>query len=348
MGRRIAMPLVLYPRSRCALWPLLAVICLVVAPFARCGAQTTLEIQDTHFALNGRSTFLLGFSYYAALGASREFVKQDLDDLQANGFNWLRVWATWGGFDNNISAIDTKGREREPFLNQLKWLVAECDRRGMVMDVTLSRGENLPDMNAHLAAIESILSTLKSHRNWYLDLGNERDVGDARFVSVEELKRLRERVRELDHDRLVTASFGGHDLGRDDVRDAILRAGMDFLAPHRPRNSESPSETEGKTRTLLKIEKALGCPVPVQYQEPFRRGYTRWQPTAEDFVTDLRGAIDGGAAGWCFHNGSQRGVDDEQPRRSFDLRARRLMDQLDEEELKFIGLAKTVIAERHQ
>lgn len=342
------MPRVFRPRSRCALWTLLAVICLVVAPFVRCGAQTTLGIQDTHFTLNGRSIFLVGFSYYAALGASQEFIKQDLDDLQAKGFNWLRVWATWSAFKNDISAIDTKGHGREPCLDHLKWLVAECDRRGMVADVTLSRGENLPDMKAHLAAVETIVNALKSHRNWYLDLGNERDVGDARFVAVDELKRLRERVRELDHDRLVTASLGGHDLSRDDVRDAILRAGLNFLTPHRPRNSESASETEGKTRTLLKLAKALGHPVPVQYQEPFRRGYTRWQPTAEDFVTDLRGAIDGGAAGWCFHNGSQRGVDDEQPRRSFDLRERRLMDQLDEEELKFVDLAKTVITERHQ
>lgn len=296
--------------------------------------------------MNGRPTFLLGFSYYAALGAPHEFITQDLDDLQGKGFNWLRVWATWSGFKNDISAIDTRGHGRQPYLDNLKWLVAECDRRGMVVDVTLLRGENLPDMRAHLVAVETIVNALKSHRNWYLDLGNERDVGDARFVSVEELKRLQKRVHELDDQRLVTASFGGHDLSRDDVRDAILKAGLDFLAPHRPRNSGSPSETEAQTRSLLKLADDLGRVVPVQYQEPFRRGYTRWQPTADDFTTDLRGAIAGGAAGWCFHNGSQRGVDDERPRRSFDLRERRLMDQLDEEELKFIDLAKTVIPEQ--
>ncbi len=26
---------------------------------------------------------------------------------------------------------------------------------------------------------------------------------------------------------------------------------------------------------------------------------------AADFLTDLRGAVAGGAAGWCLHNGSQ-------------------------------------------
>jgi hypothetical protein len=42
--------------------------------------------------------------------------------------------------------------------------------------------------------------------------------------------------------------------------------------------------------------------------------------------------VRGGAAGWCFHNGATRGPKDEEPRRSFDLRGRRLFEQVDEEE----------------
>jgi hypothetical protein len=87
----------------------------------------------------------------------------------------------------------------------------------------------------------------------------------------------------------------------------------------------------------------LGRLAPLHDQEPFRRGYTDWQPTAADFVTDLRGAIAGGAAGWCFHNGSQRGTPNEEPRRSFDLRTQRLWDQLDPEERKFVEMAHTLL-----
>ncbi len=82
--------------------------------------------------------------------------------------------------------------------------------------------------------------------------------------------------------------------------------------------------------------KEIGRVVPVHYQEPLRRGYAKWIPTAPDFVTDLRGAIAGGAAGWCFHNGAERGTPDSQPRRSFDLSEKRLFDQLDPEERKAI------------
>ena len=69
------------------------------------------------------------------------------------------------------------------------------------------------------------------------------------------------------------------------------------------------------------------------------RGYGSWAPRAEDFVVDLRGAVTGRAAGWCFHNGGQRSEPDERPRRSFDLRQKRLWEQLDDEERKFVAIA---------
>ncbi len=314
--------------------------------------HTVLGIEGSHFTLNGRPTFLLGFSYYAALGASKAFMRQDLDDFQRHGFNWLRVWATWDGYDFVVSAVDAGGRAREPFFGKLRWLLAECDRRGMVVDVTLSRhrrdtgepsGGQLPNFAAHRRAVETLCTALKPYRNWYLDLANERDVGDRRFVGPDELKRLRDRVRELDAGRLVTASFGGHDLSANDIREALVTIGLDFLSPHRPRTRSSPAQTQPETRAALQKMRALGHVAPVHYQEPFRRGYGNWQPTAADFLTDLKGAIAGGAAGWCFHNGSQRNAPGEKPRRSFDLRTQRLWGQLDAEERALVEAAPTVV-----
>jgi hypothetical protein len=51
-----------------------------------------------------------------------------------------------------------------------------------------------------------------------------------------------------------------------------------------------------------------------------------------DFTTNLGGAIEGGAAGWCLHNGDNRWASDAQPRRSFDMRQRRLFAQFDDVE----------------
>ena len=102
--------------------------------------QTVLGISETQFTVNGAPTFLLGISYYGGLGAPQRFVEQDLDDLQRYGFNWLRVWATWGAFQEDVSAVDSHGDAREPYFAALRWLIAQCDRRGMVVDITLTRG----------------------------------------------------------------------------------------------------------------------------------------------------------------------------------------------------------------
>jgi len=334
---------------------LLFLLFIVLLSVERLPAETTLGLDGTHFTLEGKATFLLGISYYGGLGAPQGFVRRDLDDMQRNGFNWLRVWATWRTSDEDVSAVDAAGRPREPFLGRLQWLVAECDRRGLVVDVTLTRGTQpltglprgqLPDLAAHQQAVTTLVDALQTYRNWYLDLANERDVRDGRYVPVEELRTLREQIRRLDPQRLVTASFGGHDLTETDVRESLVIAGLDFLCPHRPRNAKSPGQTESRTRDLLTMVQKAGRVVPVHYQEPFRRGYTPWEPTAADFLTDLRGAVAGGAAGWCFHNGSQRGAPAGKPQRSFDLRQQRLFDQLDSEERTFVDQAASVLSHR--
>ena len=202
----------------------LMVVTLFAAAIASQAADSTpststlLGVRGGEFTLNGQPKFLLGFSYYGALGAHQDAVRKDLDDAQRLGFNWLRVWATWNVFGEDISAVGTNGTAREPFLGRLKWLVAECDRRGLVVDVTLTRGETLRSLGAHQQGVETLLAALQTHHNWFLDLANEHDVRDARFVSDTELMRLRDLVRQRDPSRLVTASFGGHDLTENDVR----------------------------------------------------------------------------------------------------------------------------------
>ncbi len=296
---------------------------------------TTLGIKGRCFTIEDKPTFLLGISYYGALGAPREFIRKDLEDMKKFSFNWLRVWATWNAYGEDVSAVDKEGNPREPYFRKLAWIVKECDRRGLIVDITLNRGA-FSSHKAHLHGVEVIVKALKSYRNWYIDLANEHDVRDARFVSFPELRELREAVREIDPERLVTAS--GTPAGRETLRIYLYDIGVDFIAPHLSRNPQAPKQTEEITRRYYHWMEELGRVVPVHYQEPFRRGYTvGWEPRAEDFLTDLEGARKGGAAGWCFHNGSQRDAPEEKPRRSFDMRERRLFEQLDEEEITFLN-----------
>lgn len=314
-----------------------------------------LGVEGTRFTVDRKPTFLLGISYYGALGASPETLRRDLDDAKRLGFNWIRVWATWSAFGDLVSAVGSDGTAREPFFSRLRELVAECDRRGMLVDVTLSRGNGvsgaprLQALREHGRAVETLVTGLKPFRNWYLDLGNERNIRDKRFVDFEELEELRELARRLDAKRLVTASHAG-DLSAEELKQYLDVVAVDFLAPHRPRDARSPGQTAERTRQYLRQMKNLGRIVPVHYQEPFRRGFSKgWDPSAEDFVTDALAARDSGAAGWCFHNGDARQTPDGRPRRSFDVRHERLFDQLDAVERKAVeALARSFLQAKPQ
>src|SRR3954469_20852730 len=100
--------------QKCVFLFLLIVCCAAAASSSTRGAEeappsppatTKLGIEGARFTLNSRPTFLLGISYYAALGGSDEGVRRDLDDVTAHGFNWIRVWATWESFGRDVSAV---------------------------------------------------------------------------------------------------------------------------------------------------------------------------------------------------------------------------------------------------
>ncbi|MGD9496310.1 MAG: cellulase family glycosylhydrolase [Armatimonadota bacterium] len=290
-----------------------------------------LGVDGTHFTLDGEPTFLLGVSYYGGCARTPELMARDLDDLRARGINWVRVWATWDMYDTT-PAVDTAGAPQEPAISALRELVSLADARGMVVDVTLHRGGVLTTDEAHLAAVRTIARELRRRRNVYIDVANERDVRDNRYVSPQECRALRDAIREIDPARLVTASctFGS----AQELAEFLEVTQLDFITPHLPRNADDPAKTQERVERYLAWMQETGRIVPVHLQEPFRRDYGAWQPDTEDFLTDLRGAVAGGAAGWCLHNGSNRHADDGEPRRSFDLHEGRgpFLDTLDEVE----------------
>ncbi len=308
------------PLPRALLPCLIVSVAATLLVGANAVSATELGIEGTRFTIDKAPTFLYGISYYGALGADDEVIRADLDHMQQARFNWIRVWATWAAYENEISAVDAEGKAREPYFGRLRDLIADCDRRGMVVDVTLARGNgqkgspNLWGLEPHKAAVKTLLEGLREYRNWYLDLANERNIRDNRFTSSADLRVLRGLAKSIDPARLITASHGG-DIDDEQLRKYLQFSEVDFISPHRPRNAASPAQTADRTRDYLRRMGELGRVIPVHYQEPFRRDYGRRQPEADDFVTDLKGALAGGAAGWCLHNGANRHNDDGRPRR---------------------------------
>ena len=301
-----------------------------------------LGIDGERFTLDGKPTFLLGASYYGALGVEDARVwEKDLDNLVADGFNWVRVWATWEYDGVNVSAVDSGGHPREPYMKRLKALCHLAGEKEMVVDVTVTRGKppNFPaTLDEHLAVMRILTKELMPFQNVYFDIGNERNIGDQRHVPMEEVGRIIEGIKRIDAKRLCTASHGG-DMTAEELSDYVKVGKVDFICPHRPRDDESPKRTQDATREYLAAIRSGPKAMPVHYQEPFRRDYGPWNPVAADFTRDLQGAREGGAAGWCFHNGAAGRKPDGRPRRSFDMGPTegRLFDQLDAEERAFVS-----------
>ena len=302
-----------------------------------------LGIDGTRFTLDGAPTFLPGVSYYGGCARTPELMAGDFDALRERGVNWVRVWATWDMYDSQ-PAVDAAGAPQEPAMSALRELVGLADERGIVVDVTLHRGGVLTTQQAHLAAVRTIARELLPWRNVYIDVANERDVGDARYVSPQECRELRDAIRQIDAQRLVTASctFGS----AEELAEFLEVTALDFITPHLPRTADDPPKTQERVERYLDWMREAGRVVPVHLQEPFRRDYGAWQPDVEGFLTDLRGAVAGGAAGWCLHNGSNRHADDGEPRRSFDLHPERgpFIDTLDAVERQVLDAMAGVVA----
>jgi hypothetical protein len=320
---------------------LLIAACLSLALPA---SGSAIGVDAGRFTIDGKPTFLLGISYYGGLGASDQTLAKDLDDMKRHGFNWLRVWATWVSFGGDVSAVDREsGKPRPEQLDRLRRLLKEADARGIIVNVTLCRGNaangpsHLQGLEPHRVAVESLVAALKDHPNWYLDLANERNVKDSRFTSIEDLAVLLKAAKAIDPKRLITASHTG-DVSKEQIGTYLKTVGVDLFSIHRPRDENSAGQTAAKTKEYVAWIKETGRAVPLIYDEPFRRGYAKWQPTANHFLTDLFAAEKSGAAGWCFHTGDNRLASDGRPRRSFDLREKRLFDQLDEVEQEFLVL----------
>ena len=287
-----------------------------------------------HFTLDGKPTFLLGISYYGGTSVSDPAnLKADLDEIAAAGFNWIRVWATWDP-GPNVSVIEPDGSVREPFMSRLKNLIRECDRRRIVVDITMTRGKSpMPSVQKeHLACAHTLARELKPFRNVYFDVGNERGVGDSRHVPLAEVGEIIGAIKAVDSDRLCTAS--GVPGSSGDLLDYLQTGRCDFIAPHLGRDADLPSQTEATVHKFIDWMTKLGRRAPIHLQEPFRRDYGKFQPTVKDFYTDAIGAKKGGAAGWCLHNGSSRFSPDKRPHRSFLMSESegRLFKQLDEVE----------------
>jgi len=294
------------------------------------GGGVVVGLTDRSFTYDGVETFVLAASYYGGCGAGEDVIRSDLGQLAGLGFNNVRVWTTWTAPTDAVAVLQADGSLDPVALARLRFLLETARGLGMSVDVTSgfgTAGVSDGGFDSYRDALAALATELLPYRNAWFDLGNERDVGDARFLSVEQVRDLAVAVRAVDAARLVTASGGGSDGAGAGASwtELYAVADLDFAAPHFSRDADWAAQTESRVATMRDLLLAAGWVRPIYLQEEARRGYSGAEWPKEMFLEAVAGARRAGAAGWCFHTDA-----------GFDLVAGSFFDQLDDVERDLI------------
>lgn len=231
-----------------------------------------IGVSGTRFLLDGKPFPYSGISFFNAIynptfNRSSEERGKWLQKFKRYGVNALRVWGQW---DNRRGFVDAAvehtlyfpdGRLRKEHVDTLKAILADCDREGMVVELTLFSHESLQN-NIRLGATESeraitaLAKELLPYRNVTLQVWNEHSERVLDHVRT---------IRAADPKRLVTNSpgFAG------DVGDPAQNEALDYLTPHTPRQG-SGRHWELAPQQIATLLKQYGK--PVVDDEPARNG----------------------------------------------------------------------------
>jgi hypothetical protein len=270
-----------------------------------------ITIKNGQFLQNGKPTFLLGLSYFDGLAASPRILDSDLRFFGERGFNALRVWANWyTDFQPHTTGLlELDGSVNVQMLNRLKRMIDSTDEKGFVIKLTFSRHplEKIP-FPKYKNGILEVVKVIKDSPNVILDLQNETDHCGKKsdpdclgHLTLAQVRELRDAIKEIDPDRIVTASWGGGEA--EDYKSFVEQTKVDFIATHGPARKKDWAE-----KTPEEMEQArsqIGSQMPVLFDEPSRcdKGVDCKDPSAaRQFLTAAQNAKRSGAAGWFFHS----------------------------------------------
>jgi hypothetical protein len=282
--------------------------------------------EGDHFIHKGNRTFLLCTSYYGGIHAPQSTIDSDLESLSQLGFNNIRVWAVWGIFslpypydDYRTSVIRVDGSFNQNAMNKLIYIVQKAGEKSMTVDVTFSiwllecaeethdnpgSAQRTSCVNKYKNAIVETARQLKNYRNVFFDLGNERIIGDARHLYVDEIKQIADAVSAEDPQRMVTVSSTPNSYDGASGEQLYQNTGIDFASPHFGRDDNWANDTDDKIIAMRNSMVAPWNECPIYLQEPARNGYPENNPkywTKNHFLTALSNAYNASAAGWCLH-----------------------------------------------
>jgi hypothetical protein len=263
---------------------------------ARQATAQKLSIQGDRFAVDGTPRFLTFMTMFGAMGAPD--IVADLQTVRNLGFDGVRIWPN---LDTGPQLMTSDGTLRPQELARLRLILDEARKQRLIVDVSFTyetvRGLNSTRARVGMAAAAE---ALRSYDNILIDIQNERNVTDQRFMSEADVALALSAIRSIDPTRIVVASNSPAD-SAEYAADFTARLGLNATAYHEPRNPRwyTLPEAQNNVGAMRKNGK------PAYLQEPMPTRDDLFSYPAHDradyFIQALAHAKLAGAAAWCFH-----------------------------------------------
>jgi hypothetical protein len=255
-----------------------------------------LTIQGDRFAVDGEPRFLTFMTMFGAMAAPD--IAADMQTVRALGFDGVRIWPN---LDTGPQLMNGDGTLKPDELERLRLILDEARKQRILVDVSFTF-EHIRGLDAARARVGIAAATeaLRSYDNFLIDIQNERNVTDRRFMSETDVARALAAIKSVDPARIVVASNSPVD-PPEYAADFTARVGLDATAYHEPRNSRwyTASEVQSVVGAMRKNGK------PAYLQEPMSTRDDLFPYPAHDradyFMQAIANAKLAGAAAWCFH-----------------------------------------------
>jgi hypothetical protein len=255
-----------------------------------------LSIQGDRFAVDGAPRFLTFMTMFGAMGAPD--IVADLQTVRNLGFDGVRIWPN---LDTGPQLMNRDGTLKPEELARLQLILDEARKQRLIVDVSFTY-ETVAglDVARGRLGIAAATEALRSYDNILIDIQNERNVTDRRFMSEADVARALAAIRSIDPARIVVASNSPVDPA-DYAADFTARLGLDATAYHEPRNSRwyTLPEMQNNVGAMRKN----GKPAYLQEAMPTRDDLFAYpaHDRADYFIQAIANAKLTGAAAWCFH-----------------------------------------------
>src|SRR5438874_262824 len=263
-----------------------------------------LGIQGDRFTIDGTPKFLTFVTYFGGMGAPN--VIADLHLMKTLGFDGFRIWPL---LDTGPQILNGDGSLRATEMAQFLSILDQAKQERLIVDVTFTHEHiaGLTPANTRVG-LANVAAAMRSYENVLIDIQNERNVQDRRFMSEPDIVSIYQAIKAVDPARIVGCSEArGDAAGPATDASFVARLRLDVTMLHETRSADW--YTLPVQQYVISALRANGR--PAYMQEPMTtRDSLFFYPShdrAEYFLQAIAHAKLAGAAGWTFH--TEVGVD---------------------------------------